>query len=263
MTDPDGPLVLRQDAGHVATLTLNRPATRNALSSTMLSALAEQLASVADDATVHVVVLAGNGPAFSAGHDLREIQARPDPCFRRELFRQCSEVMVQITRLRQPVIAKVSGVATAAGCQLVASCDLAVAARSARFATPGVDIGLFCSTPMVAVSRTVAPKHAMELLLTGELVSADEAARIGLVNRVVPDADLDRAVSELAAKIASKSPATIAVGKEAFWRQRDLPLVDAYAHTSDVMASNLESPDATEGIDAFLTKRTPTWAHQA
>lgn len=263
MTDPARPPVLRHDADHVATLTLDRPATRNALSSTMLSALADQLTAAADDATVHVVVLAGNGPAFSAGHDLREMQACPDPDFRRRLFLQCSEVMVQITRLRQPVIAKVAGVATAAGCQLVASCDLAVAAESARFATPGVDIGLFCSTPMVAVSRTVAAKHAMELLLTGALISAAEAARMGLVNRVAPDDDLDHQVAELAATIASKPPATVAVGKEAFWRQRDLPLVDAYGYTSEVMALNLSSPDAVEGIDAFLTKRAPKWPDSA
>ncbi|MGI8710917.1 MAG: enoyl-CoA hydratase-related protein, partial [Acidimicrobiales bacterium] len=159
----------------------------------------------------------------------------------------------------QPVIARVAGMATAAGCQLVASCDLAVAGASARFATPGVDIGLFCSTPMVAVTRNVAPKHAMELLLTGEAISAEEAARIGLVNRVVPDHDLDAAVGELAGKIAAKSPSTIALGKEAYWRQRDLPLVDAYTYTSGVMARNLDTVDAAEGIDAFLTKRPPAW----
>lgn len=259
MSDPDGPLVLRHDAGHVATLTLDRPATRNALSSAMLTALADHLAAVTTDASVHVVVLAGTGPAFSAGHDLREIEANPDPVYRERLFAQCSDVMVAVTRLRQPVIARVAGMAIAAGCQLVASCDLAVAGASARFATPGVDIGLFCSTPMVAVTRNVAPKHAMELLLTGEAISAEEAARIGLVNRVVPDHDLDAAVGELAGKIAAKSPSTIALGKEAYWRQRDLPLVDAYTYTSGVMARNLDTVDAAEGIDAFLTKRPPAW----
>ncbi|QXC63027.1 enoyl-CoA hydratase [Aquihabitans sp. G128] len=259
MADADGPLVLRTDAAHVATLTMDRPRSRNALSRAMLAALAEQLAAVEADPSVHVVVLAGNGPAFSAGHDLREIQAHPDAELRERLFAQCSDLMVQVARLRQPVIAAVAGVATAAGCQLVASCDLAVAGASARFATPGVDIGLFCSTPMVALTRAVAPKHAMELLLTGDLVGAEEAARIGLVNRVVPDAELASAVAALAGRIAAKSPLTVAIGKEASWRQRDLPVVDAYAYTSAVMARNLDTADATEGIAAFLEKRDPTW----
>ncbi|MGI8754753.1 MAG: enoyl-CoA hydratase [Acidimicrobiales bacterium] len=259
MGDEDEPLVVRSDNGHVATLTLNRPKARNALSAAMLTTLTDHLGAVAEDPGVHVVLLAGNGPAFSAGHDLREIQVNPDPAFRERLFAQCSGLMVRISRLPQPVIAKVGGVATAAGCQLVATCDLAVAGVSARFATPGVDIGLFCSTPMVAVTRNVAPKHAMEMLLTGELIGAQEAARIGLVNRVVPDDELDAAASDLAARIASKPPATVAVGKEAYWRQRDLPLGDAYAYTSGVMAGNLGTADATEGIDAFLTKRPPIW----
>lgn len=260
MSETEEPYVRRGDVDHVATLTLARPATRNALSSAMLSALAERLAEVEGDPEVHVVVLAGEGPAFSAGHDLREIQAHPDAAFRERLFAQCSDVMIQITRLRQPVIARVAGVATAAGCQLVASCDLAVAGASARFATPGVNIGLFCSTPMVAVTRSIAPKHALELLLTGELVSAQEAHRMALVNRVVPDDELDAATTELAARIAAASPLTVAIGKEAYWRQRDLALADAYAHTSAVMAQNLATADAAEGIDAFLTKRTPTWS---
>ncbi|MCU1356349.1 MAG: putative Enoyl-CoA hydratase [Acidimicrobiales bacterium] len=259
MSEDEQPLVLRTDEGHVARLVLDRPRSRNALSSAMLGALAGHLAAIDRDHSVHVVVIAGNGPAFSAGHDLREIDANPDPSFRERLFAQCSDLMVRVTRLRQPVIAEVAGVATAAGCQLVASCDLAVAGASARFATPGVDIGLFCTTPMVAVTRSVAPKHAMELLLTGELVSAGEAARIGLVNRVVPDDDLRATVDRLAATIASKSPLTVAIGKEAFWRQRDLPLVDAYAYASAVMATNLATPDAAEGISAFLAKRPPVW----
>ncbi len=259
MTDASDPLVVRGDADHVATLTLNRPAARNALSSAMLDALAAGLAEVDADPTVHVVVLAGAGPAFCAGHDLREIEATPDPGFRTDLVARCSAVMVQLTRLRQPVIARVHGVATAAGCQLVASCDLAVAGESARFATPGVNIGLFCTTPMVALTRTVAPKHAMELLLTGDLVSAAEAHRMALVNRVVPDADLDAEVAELAAGIAARSPRTVTSGKAAAWRQRDLPLVDAYALASEVMATDLATPDATEGIAAFLQKRPPTW----
>ena len=259
MSEDEQPLVLRTDEGHVARLVLDRPRSRNALSSAMLGALAGHLAAIDRDHSVHVVVIAGNGPAFSAGHDLREIDGNPDPAFRERLFAQCSDLMVRVTRLRQPVIAEVAGVATAAGCQLVASCDLAVAGESARFATPGVDIGLFCTTPMVAVTRSVAPKHAMELLLTGELVSAGEAARIGLVNRVVPDDDLRAAVDRLAATIAAKSPLTVAIGKEAFWRQRDLPLVDAYAYASAVMATNLATADAAEGISAFLAKRPPVW----
>lgn len=253
-------LVLRHDASHVATLTMDRPQARNALSVAMLAALQQQLTEVEADPDVHVVVIAGNGPAFSAGHDLREIQAEDDPAFRQRLFAQCSALMVQVTRLRQPVIAQVGGVATAAGCQLVASCDLAVAGASARFATPGVDIGLFCSTPMVAVTRTVSPKHALEMLFTGELIGAAKAAEIGMVNRVVPDADLERATTELAEQIAAKPPAVVALGKATYWRQRDLPLVDAYALTSPVMAENLAAPDALEGISAFLEKRPPIWA---
>jgi len=255
----DEPLVLRSDEDRVATLTLNRPATRNALSSAMLAALAEQLGKIDADRSVHAVVLAAIGPAFCAGHDLREIRAHPDPEFHQRLFAQCSDVMVQITRLRQPVIAQVGAMATAAGCQLVATCDLAVAGTSARFATPGVDIGLFCSTPMVALTRNVAPKHAMEMLLTGEAVDAAHALRIGLVNRVVADDDLASATAELASTIAAKSPLVVAIGKEAHGRQRDLSLVDAYGYTSDVMARNLATLDATEGIAAFLDKRPPTW----
>ncbi len=253
------PHVVRRDDGAVATLTLNRPDRRNALSTAMLSALSEQLVAIGADREVHVVVLAGAGPAFCAGHDLREIGDHPDPGFRELLFARCSDVMVQLTRLRQPVIAAVAGVATAAGCQLVATCDLAVAGESARFATPGVDIGLFCTTPMVALTRSVAPKHAMELLLTGDLVSAAEAERIGLVNRVVPDDDLTGAVADLAARISAKSPTAVAIGKEASWRQRDLPLVDAYAYASSVMATNLATEDAAEGIGAFLERRSPRW----
>ncbi|MEO6629442.1 MAG: enoyl-CoA hydratase [Aquihabitans sp.] len=254
-----GPMVRRDDRDHVATLTLNRPANRNALSAAMLRSLATELDAVAADPSIHVVVLAGDGPAFSAGHDLREISEQSDPDFGPRLFAQCSDVMIQFTRLPQPVIAKVAGVATAAGCQLVATCDLAVAGESARFATPGVNIGLFCSTPMVALTRTIAAKHAMELLLTGDLISALEAHRVGLVNRVVPDADLDDAVDRLADTIAAKPPATVALGKATFWAQRDLSLADAYSHTSEVMACSLETAEAGEGIAAFLAKRPPVW----
>lgn len=260
MTDAGAePPVVRRDDGAVATLTLNRPERRNALSSTMLTALFDQLVAIGADPGVHVVVLAGAGPAFCAGHDLREIRDQTDPRANELLFAQCSDVMVQLTRLRQPVIAEVAGLATAAGCQLVATCDLAVAGESARFATPGVDIGLFCSTPMVALTRNVAPKHAMELLLTGDAIDAEGARRIGLVNRVVPDHELSAAVAELAAHISAKSPTAVAIGKEAFWRQRDLSLVDAYGYASSVMATNLDTEDAAEGIGAFLEKRPPRW----
>lgn len=259
MEHSDEPLVIRTDADHVATLTLNRPKARNALSQAMLGALAQQLTEVDADHDVHVVILTGAGPAFCAGHDLREIRSNDDPEFQQRLFAACSDVMLHLTRLRQPVIAQVGGVATAAGCQLVASCDLAVAAQSARFATPGVNIGLFCSTPMVALTRTVAPKHSLEMLLTGDMIDAAEAHRIGLINRVVPDDDLGAATVELAAKIAAKSPLTVALGKAAYWRQRDLPVSEAYAHTSQVMVDNLAADDASEGIAAFLDKRAPTW----
>ncbi|MCU1451906.1 MAG: enoyl-CoA hydratase [Acidimicrobiales bacterium] len=257
--DGRSPLVEREDDAHVTTLTLARPKQRNALSAPLLRELLDHLRRIDAEPRVRVVVLAGQGPAFSAGHDLREIQANADPQFRAELFQLCSAVMLAIVGLRQPVIAKVHGIATAAGCQLVASCDLAVAAESARFATPGVDIGLFCSTPMVALTRNVGAKHAMEMLLTGNPIDAAEAERLGLVNRVVPDDALDVAVADLAEEIATKSPLVVAIGKEAFRRQRDLPLTDAYAYTSGVMAANLAEPDAAEGISAFLEKRPPIW----
>jgi enoyl-CoA hydratase/carnithine racemase len=260
MTAPPPELVRREDRGPVATLTLCRPQARNALSLEVLDALLAALDEVGADRSVHVVVLAGEGPASSAGHDLREIVDHSDDAYRQALFTRCSEVMVAMTRLPQPVIARVHGVATAAGCQLVASCDLAVAAASARFATPGVNIGLFCTTPMVALTRNVAPKASMEMLLTGELIGADEALRIGLVNRVVPDDDLDGAVASLADLVASKPPETVALGKAAFWRLRDLPLEAAYADASQVMAANLAMPEAAEGISAFLEKRPPRWS---
>lgn len=254
----DEPAVHRHDDDGVATLTLARPARRNALSLAVLDELAAHLAALDEDPSIRVVVLAGEGPAFSAGHDLGELAA-DDPARHAATFARCSEVMVAIGRLRQPVIAQVAGVATAAGCQLVASCDLAVAGRSARFATPGVDIGLFCATPMVALTRTVLPKHALELLLTGELVDADHAARIGLVNRVVDDDRLAEAAAELARLIASKPAATVAAGKAAHRAQRDLSLTDAYAAMSTEMVDGLGRPEAVEGIAAFLEKRPPRW----
>jgi enoyl-CoA hydratase/carnithine racemase len=206
-----------------------------------------------------VVVIGGAGPAFCAGHDLREIRANPGREAYAALFAQCSALMTRIVRLPKPVIARVHGVATAAGCQLVASCDLAIAAETARFATPGVNIGLFCSTPMVALSRAVGRKAAMEMLLTGDLIDAARAREIGLINRVVPEDALDTAVAALAAQIASKSPLTLAIGKEAFYRQAEMELEAAYRYASEVMTRNMLARDAAEGIDAFLQKRAPVW----
>ena len=244
----------------VTTVTLNQPERRNSLSMAMLETLSEVLASLATDADTRVVVLAGEGRVFCAGHDLKEIREQFDRhAFQLALFERCSAVMQQIVHLPKPVIARVAGVATAAGCQLVASCDLAVAADTARFATPGVNIGLFCSTPMVALSRNVSRKHAMEMLLTGEMISASRAEEIGLVNRVVDEQVLDDTVYRLARTIADKSSHTLRIGKEAFYRQLDMPLAEAYDYTAKVMADNLQADDAQEGICAFLDKRTPEW----
>jgi enoyl-CoA hydratase/carnithine racemase len=256
----DTPLILRSDAARVATLTLNRPQTRNALSLGMLRALLEALHRVAVDPSVRVVVLAGAGPAFCAGHDLREMRTEKfGRGYTEALFAECTEAMMAIVALPKPVIARVHGIATAAGCQLVATCDLAVAAADARFATPGVNIGLFCSTPMVALSRNVGRKAAMQMLLTGDLIDASAALRFGLVNEVVPPGELIGRTAELAGKIAGKPPVTVAIGKEAFYRQAELPLAEAYAHAAGVMVANLSMPDAQEGIDAFIEKRPPPW----
>ncbi len=256
----DTPFIVRFDTGGVATLTLNRPETRNALSLGMLLALSAELDRAAADPAVRVVVLAGAGPAFCAGHDLKEIRAeRFGGTYAETLFAECTKVMLAIIGLPKPVIAQVHGVATAAGCQLVASCDLAVAADSARFATPGVNIGLFCSTPMVALSRNVGRKAAMRMLLTGELIDADTAVRLGLISEVAPAAELESRTAALAAKIAAKSARTLAIGKEAFYAQAELPLADAYAYAAKVMVTNLSAQDAQEGIDAFIEKRRPMW----
>ncbi|MFD2262428.1 enoyl-CoA hydratase [Lacibacterium aquatile] len=252
-------LVMRSDADGVTTLTLNRPAQRNALSVALMGALIEELAHIRQDSGCKVVILAGAGPAFCSGHDLKEMRATPEPAFYEALFAQCSVLMQAIVTLPQPVIARVHGIATAAGCQLVASCDLAIAAEDARFATPGVNIGLFCSTPMVALSRNVSRKAAMEMLLTGEMVDAARAQQIGLINRAVPPQALEQEVQALAQKIAAKSALTVKTGKEAFYRQLEMPLVEAYAYTAGVMAKNMMAADAAEGIDAFLTKRMPVW----
>lgn len=255
MTD----ILLRRDSDNVVTLTLNRPAARNALSIDLMRALDAELVAIADDPGVRAVIIGANGPAFCAGHDLREIRASPNRADYQAVFFLCSRLMQRIVRLPKPVIARVHGVATAAGCQLVASCDLAVAADTARFATPGVDIGLFCSTPMVALSRAVGRKAAMEMLLTGEMVPAPRAQALGLVNRVVPEAELEGATMSLARQIASKSPLTLAIGKEAFYRQAEVDLAAAYDYAAEVMTRNMLTRDAAEGIDAFLAKRTPVW----
>ncbi len=255
---PDS-LVLRRDEAGIAWLTLNRPEARNALSSALMTALEDALQAIEHDPAVRVAVLAGAGPAFCAGHDLRELRAM-DRQDHAGLFAQCSRLMQRIVGLRVPVIARVHGIATAAGCQLVATCDLAVAADTARFATPGVNIGLFCSTPMVALSRAIGLKAAMEMLLTGEMLDAAAAVSAGLVNRAVPEDGLDEAVRALATRIASRSPASVALGKPAFYRQAEMPLAEAYAYAAEVMTRNMAARDAAEGIDAFLGKREPVWA---
>jgi enoyl-CoA hydratase/carnithine racemase len=254
------PLLLSRTHDGVAWLTMNRPKARNALSVGLMAALDEALAAAATDPAVHVVVIAGAGPAFCAGHDLRELRANPSRAAYEATFDQCAKLMTRIVRQPKPVIARVHGVATAAGCQLVASCDLAVAADNARFATPGVNIGLFCSTPMVALSRNVGRKAAMEMLLTGDLIDAARAREIGLVNRVVADTELDTAVSALAGQIVAKSPYVLAIGKEAFYRQAEMELDAAYRYAAETMTRNMLARDAAEGIDAFLAKRAPQWS---
>jgi enoyl-CoA hydratase/carnithine racemase len=258
------PVVQSSVKDGVALVVLNRPKAGNSLSEAMLQALSATFDEIASNKKARAVVVAANGPSFCAGHDLKEITARRHDAdggrgYVQDLMDRCSAMMQSIHRMPQPVIAAVGGAASAAGCQLVASCDLAIASKAARFATPGVHIGLFCSTPMVALSRNVAPKHAMEMLLTGELIAADEACRIGLVNRVVPSgAERDEAF-QLARKLAAKSTLTLKLGKEAFYRQLDMSLPDAYRFASQVMVENMMVRDAKEGISAFVEKRTPTW----
>jgi len=260
-------ILLREDIAGIALLTLNRPAARNSLSEAMLVALGDALTGIANDHNVRAVIIAANGPAFSAGHDLKELNARrADEDRGRAYFKHimglCSTVMQQIVMLPQPVIAAVQGTATAAGCQLVASCDLAVASHAAKFATPGVNIGLFCSTPMVALSRNVSRKQAMEMLMTGEPITAEDAARIGLVNHVVAPGGEREAALALGNKITAKSALTLKIGKEAFYRQIEMPLADAYQYASEVMVENMMARDAEEGISAFIDKRTPKWENR-
>ena len=256
----DEPFLLREDNAGVTTLTLNRPQSRNSLSLGMLRAFRSALASVAADESVRVVIIAGAGPAFCAGHDLKELRAEQyGRAYTEDLFSECTSVMLAIVRLPKPVIARVHGVATAAGCQLAATADIAFAAVDARFATPGVNIGLFCSTPMVALSRNVSRKHAMQMLLSGGLIGAEEASRMGLINEAVRASELVAHTEAFARQLAAKSPLTLAIGKEAFYRQAELPLAAAYAYASEVMIRNLEAQDAQEGIGAFVEKRAPVW----
>jgi enoyl-CoA hydratase/carnithine racemase len=258
------PSLVREKIGSIAVLTLNRPQARNTLSEAMLAALREELASLAGDKRIRAVVLAANGPAFSAGHDLKELTAhRTDAdggrSYTRGIMESCSAMMLAILRLPQPVIAAVEATATAAGCQLVATCDLAVASTTAKFCTPGVQIGLFCSTPMVALSRNVTRKHALEMLLTGDMISAEDAYRMGLVNRVVEPGKAREKALKLARKIAATSAAAVKFGKEAFYRQLEMGVADAYDHATEVMVQNMMARDAEEGISAFVEKRAPTW----
>ncbi|MGB0506725.1 MAG: enoyl-CoA hydratase [Pikeienuella sp.] len=252
-------LVLRQDADNVATLTLNRPKARNALSRPLMAALHAMLDTLHQDKSVHVIVIQGSGPGFCAGHDLKEVRGDTSAEFYQTLFAECSALMQRIQSVRQPVIAKVHGIATAAGCQLVATCDLAVAADTARFATPGVNIGLFCSTPMVALSRAVGRKQAMRMLLSGDMIPAAQALDIGLISDLATEADLDETTQALAKQIAAKSPLTLAIGKEAFYEQIQMPVSAAYDYASQVMCMNMAKRDAEEGIDAFIEKRDPVW----
>ncbi len=252
-------LVLRKDIDQVSYLTLNRADAYNALSISLMSALIAELDAIADREDIAVVVIKGAGRGFCAGHDLKEMMTTDTEEFHAETFQTCSKLMLRITKLPQPVIAQAHGIATAAGCQLVASCDLAIADESTRFATPGVNIGLFCSTPMVALTRAISPKHAMEMLLTGDMIDAARAHQIGLINRVAVTGELDQTVEAMASQIASKSPMVLKLGKQAFYQQLDQGLEPAYQHCSKVMTCNLNTEDAREGIDAFINKRQPIW----
>jgi enoyl-CoA hydratase/carnithine racemase len=259
MAEPQEPVLLRETSDGIATLTLNRPRQRNALSMALMSELNAALADIAGDSDLKIVIIRGNGPAFCAGHDLKEMRADDREEAHQRTLKECARLMTAIVKLPKPVIARVHGIATAAGCQLVATCDLAISADDARFATPGVNLGLFCSTPMVALSRNVNRKQAMEMLLTGEMIDAATAEKFGLINRAVPADELDDAVHELAAKICSKSAVAVEIGKVAFYKQLECGLTEAYEYTSAVMVRNMLTHDAGEGIDAFIEKRRPVW----
>ena len=254
------PILLHEQQSGIVTLTLNRPKQYNALSEEMLSALQEALDDLTRDQSARVVVIAANGKAFSAGHDLREMRSKTDERYFRELFAQCGRMMLSVNRLPQPVIARVQGIATAAGCQLVAACDLAVAVEEARFATSGINLGLFCATPAVPVSRNLARKNAFEMLFTGDFIDATTALDWGLINRVVPAEQLEATVLEIAEKLAAKPPETVRLGKAMFYKQLEMPLSEAYSFAGDRMACNLMYDAALEGVDAFLEKRPPRWS---
>lgn len=261
----DAPLVIRQDStdnSGVATLTLNNPKQFNALSMALLSALQKVLDEIAKDKSIRVVVIAAEGKAFCAGHNLKEMHAHSDREFHQALFNQCSQMMLTINRMPQVVIAKVQGIATAAGCQLVAACDLAVASRTAKFATSGINVGLFCSTPAVAVSRNLSPKQAFEMLITGEFIDAETAAVQGLINRVADPEQLDSVLQELVDAIISKSSVATSTGKKMFYNQLGMELPDAYEYASQVMVDNMMTNDVAEGIDAFIEKRQAVWTGQ-
>ena len=252
-------VLLSAHADGVATLTLNRPAQYNALNESLLDALGDALARIGEDESIRVVVLTAAGKAFCAGHDLKQMRANDNRDYQRRLFAQCSAVMTALLRLPQPVIAKVQGMATAAGCQLVATCDLAIAARDAKFAVSGVRVGLFCSTPAVALSRNIARKRAMEMLLCGDFIDAEVAAHYGLINRAVDAAQLDAEVAQTARVIKAKPPRVIQLGKRRFYQQLEQPLSDAYDGASETMADNMMLDETREGIDAFIEKRKPNW----
>jgi enoyl-CoA hydratase/carnithine racemase len=254
--------LLRSDTGGIATLTLNRPGHFNALSEELLSAIQGTLEEIETDSSVRVVVIAANGPAFCAGHDLKQMRANPRKDYYDSLFAMCSRFMLTLARIPQPVIARVHGIATAAGCQLVAACDLAVAAETAKFATSGINYGLFCSTPSVALSRNVSRKQAAEMLFTGEFIDASTAKLFGLVNRSVPIDKLDSEISAMADAIISKSAVAVATGKKMFYKQIELGMAEAYDYAAEVMACNMMAEDAGEGIDAFIQKRSPEWRHR-
>ncbi|MEQ9488476.1 MAG: enoyl-CoA hydratase [Alphaproteobacteria bacterium] len=255
----DQPELLIEKTREIATLILNRPRQRNALSRSLIAETRQALADIDRDESIRLVILSGAGPAFCAGHDLKEIRANPDRAFLQGLFEDCSAMMMAVQSIRQPVIARVHGIATAAGCQLVASCDLAVAAADSHFATPGVNIGLFCSTPMVALSRAVPRKAAMEMLLTGEMVDAEKALGLGLINRIAPLDELEAVTDDLARTILSKSPVALKIGKSAFYRQIEMGVEDAYDYVSQVMTENMLERETEQGVDAFLTKQPPPW----
>ncbi len=252
-------ILIREDDQGVARLTLNRPQQYNALSRALLSELQAALDDISDDDSVHVVIIGANGKAFCAGHDLKEMRSSDERSFHQDLFDRCGRMMLSINTMPQPVIAEVGGIATAAGCQLVANCDLAIATTDSRFAVSGINLGLFCSTPAVPLSRNLSRKQAMRMLLTGDFISAEQAQAYGLINDIVNEDELQQASMDLARKIAAKSPLAIKLGKKMFYQQLPMDLSAAYAFAGERMACNMDSEDAREGIDAFIEKRSPEW----